>query len=284
VRVLHPLEAERVEQLQVERDRGDPLVTADDQVDAHQVVIDGVREVVSGQPWLGVAALQDDRVVAVVVHGQPAADGVGEADPDSGGTRRAEPDHVGLVGRQPLGYLLRVGVAPDGPRAVVAGQRARRPRPRGELRQVLLGREVHVGAALAEQFTHVGQVGLRPRGLGVRPVAARPAVLVRADREVLERLGELLGRALRDAGLVGVFQTDPVGTARLPGHVRVDRRGEHPADGQEAGRARREPRDLRPLGQVARRVAALPVPGLGQVRREQRIDEVLAQHERAAPL
>ena len=77
VRVPDPREAERVEQLQVQWHRGDPLLAADDQGDPHQVVVDGVREVVGRQPRLGVAALQDHRVVAVVVESQLAADHVG---------------------------------------------------------------------------------------------------------------------------------------------------------------------------------------------------------------
>ena len=242
-----------------------------------------MREVVSGQPRFGVTALQDDRVVAVVVHGQLAADRVGEAHPIPRDARGTEADHVRLARREPLGHLVRVGVAPDGPRAVVAGQRARRPLPGREFLQVLLGREVHVGPALAEQFADVGQVGLRPRRLGVGTVAAGPVVLVRADGEVLERLGELLGRALGEPGLVGVLQADQVDAAGLPGHIRVDRRREHAADGEEARRARRDAGDLRPFGQVTRRVAVLPVILLWQVRREQGIDYFLAEHERAAP-
>ena len=72
--------------------------------------------------------------------------------------------------------------------------------------------------------------------------------------------------------------------AGVPGDVHVDGGHVHAADVQEAGRAGREPGYFGARGQIARRVAPLPVPGLGQVRREQRIDEVLAQHEHAAPL
>ena len=283
VRVLDPRETEGVEQLQVQRHRGDPLLAADDQVDAHQVIVHGVREVVGGQPRFGVAALQDHRVVAVVVEGQLAADRVGEAHPGARGSRRAEADHVGLARRQPLGDLLRIGVAPDRPLAVVTGQGACRPLPRGDLLQVLLGREARVGAALAQQFADVGQVDLRPRGLGVGPVVAGLVVLVRADGEVRERLGELGRGALGDAGLVGVLQADQVDAAGLPGDIHVDRRRVHAADVQVARRARREARDFRFFGQVTGRVALLPVIRLGQVRREQGIDDILAEHERAAP-
>jgi hypothetical protein len=276
-------EAERVEQLQVQRHRGDPLLAADDQSDPHQVVVDGVREMIGRQPRLGVAALQDHRVVAVAVQGQLAANRVGEAHPCPGGARGTEPDHVRIPGGQPLGHLLLRGVAPHGPRPVVAGQGACRPLPGGDLLQVFLGREARIRLTLAEQHADVGQVGARPPGLGVRPVVTVPVIFVRADGEVGERLGELLGRALGHAGLVGVLQSDQVAAAGVPGDVRVDGGHVHAADVQEAGRAGREPGDLGALGQVARRVTARPVLGLGQVRREQGINEMLAQHERAAP-
>ena len=242
-----------------------------------------MREVVRGQPRLGVAALQDHRVVAVVVEGQLAADRVGEAHPGARGSRRAEADHVRVAGRQSLGDLLRIGVAPDRPFAVVARQGACRPLPRGHLLQVLLGREARVGTALAQQFSDISQVDLRPRGLGVWPVVAGLVVLVRADGEVLERLGELGRGALDDTGLVGVLQANQVDAAGLPGDIRVDGRRVHAADGQEARRARREAGDLRFFGQVTGRVEPLPVIRLGQVRREQGIDDILAEHERMAP-
>ena len=278
-----PLEAEGVEQLEVERDRGDPLLAAQDQGDPHQVVVDRVREVVGRQPEFGVAALQDHRVVPVVVHGQLAADRVGEADPGSTDPRRAEPDHVRVAGGQPLGHLLLGGVAPDGPLAVVAGQGTRRPLLSGDLLEFLLGREARVGQAPAEQVTDVGQVDLRPRGLGVRPVAAGLVVLVRRDGEVRERLRELLGGPCGQAGLVGVLEANKVDTAGLPGDIGVDDGGVHAAEGQEAGRAWRETGDFRPRGQVARRVVALPVPRLGQVSREQRISDTVTGHEKTTP-
>ncbi len=283
MRVFDPLEAEGVEQLQVKRDRGDPLLAADDQVDSHQVVVHRVREVVGGQPRLGVAALQDHRVVAVVVEGQLAADRVGEAHPHPGGARGAEADDVGIARRQPLGHLIRIGVAPDRPLAVVAGQRTRGPLPRGDVLQVLPGREARVRAALAQQFADVGQVGPGPRGLGVGPVAPGLVVLVRPDGEVGERLGELFGRAFGDAGLVGVLEADQVDAAGVPRDIHVDGRRVHAADVQEARRARREAGDARPFWQPARRVAEFPVIRFRQVRREQGIDEFLAEHEQAAP-
>ncbi len=276
-------EAERVEQLQVQRHRGDPLLAADDQRDPHQVLIDGVREMVSRQPRFGIAALQDHRVVAVVVEGQLAADRVGETHPRPGHARRTEPDHVGIPGGQPLGDLLFGGIAPDGPRAVVPGQGACRPLPGGDLLQLLLGREARVRPTLAEQLADVGQVGIGAPGLRIRPVVPGLIVLVGADGEVGERLGELLGRTLGDPGLVGVLEADQVTATGVPGDINVDGGHVHAADVQEAGRAGREPGDFGAFGQVARRIAVLPVRGLGQIRRKQGIDDVLAQHELAAP-
>ena len=242
-----------------------------------------MREMVRGQPRFGGAAFQDDRVVAVVVHGELAADRVGKAHPAPRDARGTEADHVGLARREPLDHLIGIGVPPDGPLAVVARQGTRGPLPGSDLLQVLLGREARVSAALTEQFADVGQVGQRSRRLGVGPVAAGQVVLVRADGEVLERLGELLGRALGEPGLVGVLQADQVDAAGLVGHVSVDRRREHAADGEKARRARRDAGDLRPFGQVTRRVAVLPMIRSRQVRREQRISNLLAEHERAAP-
>jgi hypothetical protein len=247
------------------------------------VIIDGVREVVGGQPRLLVTALQDDHVVAVVIHGQLAADGVSETHPHPGDPGRTEPDHVRRPGRQPFGHPLRIGIAPAGPLPVVPGQGARGPLPGGDLLELRPGREAQVRLVPAQQLADVGQVDLGPRRLRVRRVAAGPVVFVRGDGEICERLGELRGGTLFDPGLVGVLQADQVDAAGVPGHIRVDGRRVHAADVQEARRARREPGDLRSFRQVAGRVTQLPVLGLGQVSGKERIDDLWAQHGRTAP-
>ena len=159
VRVADPGEAERVEQLEVQRHRGDPLLAPDDQADPHQVVVDRVREMVRRQAQRLVAALQDDGVVAVVVGGDLAADRVGVGDPGRGCPASGTGPRTGHRPRA-VRDLLRGGVPPDRPRPVVAGQRAGRPLPGADVLQLGLGREAQVRLALAEQFAHVGQVDL----------------------------------------------------------------------------------------------------------------------------
>src|ERR1700722_5422767 len=66
----------------------------------------------------------------------------------------------------------------------------------------------------------------------------------------------------------------------MPRHVTVDAGRIHPTDVQEAGRARCEPGYRSPVRQVARRVTALPVLRLRELRWEQRIDDGLAKHGR----
>ena len=93
---------ERVEQLQVQGHRGEPLVAADHGRDPHQVIIDGVREVVGRQPGRPITGLEDDRVVAVALDLTLAADRVDEPG-RLGSVRGPEPDHVGSpFGQAPL--------------------------------------------------------------------------------------------------------------------------------------------------------------------------------------
>ena len=210
--------------------------------------------------------------------------GVGEADPAAGQSRGPEPHHVRLPRGQLLLHLLRRRVPPDGPLAVVAGQRPGRPLLGGDVLQVGLGREVQVGPVLAEQLAHVGQVDLGPAGLHVRAVVPAQVVLGGADREVGQPVRELIDGALGDPGLVGVLDPQQVDTAGLAGQVGVDHRRVDPADVQVTGRAGPEPGDLGLRRQIARRVPLLPVLRTGQVLREQRIYDGWAEHGQAGSI
>ena len=245
VGVGDPGEAERVEELVVQRDRGDPLLAPDHQRDPHQVVVDGVRQMIGGQPELSVAALEDHHVVAVVVGADLAADHVGEADPRAADAGGPEADHVGVARVQPGAYLVLRRVPPDRPVAVVAGERADRLLPR-DARLCLLGRlEARVGLALPHQLPHVCLVDLRAGRLRVGTVRAPDGVrLVRRDAEVVEARLELCERPFLEPRLVGVLDAQQVHAAAVPGEVEVDAGGEDPADVQPAGRRRREPGDL----------------------------------------
>jgi hypothetical protein len=66
----------RIEELQVQRHAGDPLLARMTEVDPHEVVVDGVREVVRRQPRAGVGGLEEDDVVVVRLVLQPAADDI----------------------------------------------------------------------------------------------------------------------------------------------------------------------------------------------------------------
>src|SRR5262249_61133674 len=87
---------------------------------------------------------------------------------------------------------------------------------------------------------------------------------------------------LPDRGEVGALDAHRVAPPRMRGDAQVAARGKPPADVQPAGRTRREPGDFGARGQVARRVALFPVRRLRQTRREQRVNEILAQHDSPA--
>ena len=225
------LEAERLEELQVQRHGRDPLLAADDEVDPHQVVVDGVREVVGRQARAGVGRLQDDHVVAVRLVLQLGR-----------GWRRRSSCAPPAAGREP-GSGRRTGVPSSSSAstcrsaasrqsaqpAVVAGRDLGGLLPRGDVGELLLRREVDVRLALAQQLPRVGEVDLLALRLAVRAVAA---VLARCDggrsrrgrSEVGEGAVELLERALDLAGRVGVLDPDDVDAAGVGGDVSGDHR------------------------------------------------------------
>jgi hypothetical protein len=182
---------------------------------------------------------------------------------------------VRIPGGQTVGHLARRGVPPDRPPAVIPRQGASGPLLRGDLFQVGLGREAEVRLAPLQQRAHITQVDHRTVRLGVRTVPAVLAVLVRADPEVGECLGELAGRALGDTRLVGVLDADQVPAAGLARDVHVNGRHIHPPDVQVTGRARAEPGDLRSVRKRPRRVTPLPVLWARQAGREQGADHCL---------
>ena len=198
VGVADRLEAEGGEQLQVQRHRRDPLVAAQHEGHPHEVVVDGVGEVVGRQrEGLG-RALQQHDVVAVVVGLDAAPDGVVEGHP-ARFVRGAEADRERQAGverrRDPLGRRI----APDGPLAPVAEVDLGGLLALGDVGQLLLGREVGVGAAGLEQGPHVAAVDLGPLGLAVR-APRRVGRLGGLDAEVAERPGEVLVGARRRRG------------------------------------------------------------------------------------
>ena len=273
--------AERGEQLLVQRHRADPLLAADDEGDPHEVVVDGVREVVGGQPRALVGRLEDHRVVAVGLVRELAPDGVGEADARARGGQvgGAEAHDVGITGRELGRDVLRCGVAPDRPRAVVAGGELGRLLAGGDVGELLLRREAGVGLPGAQELAHVGEVDLLARRLVVGPVVPEPVGFVGGQVEVGEGARELLQRPLDLARLVGVLHAHEVDAAGVGGDIAVDHRDVHAADVHEPGRRRAEPRDLGALGQLTGRVAALPLRGLGQVGGEEGVDDSTVQHD-----
>ena len=142
VGVVDLLEAERGEQLQVRRHRGEPLVAAHHQRGPHQVVVHGVREVVGRQPRLGGRGLEDHHVVAVVLGLHAPAEASVNATRSADLARRAEPHHVRVAGLEPPAHVGVGRVAPRRPPAVVAGRQLERPLRLGDLGELLLGGEV----------------------------------------------------------------------------------------------------------------------------------------------
>ncbi len=174
------------------------------------MIIDGVREVVGGQPVGVHRRLEYDDVVVVVLSGKPASDGFVELDPPAQDPGRAEPDHVWRALGQLRLDLLSGRVSPDRPAAVVARRNLGRLLPFAIVGEFIGCREAQVGPVLPEQFAGVAHVDRRPLRLAVRPVVAAALFLVGYQSEVIERPRELIQRPLDLARLVGVLDPDQV--------------------------------------------------------------------------
>ena len=114
--VLRRLEAEGAEELQVERQARQPLVAAHHMGRAHEMVVDGVGEVV-GRDAVG---LEQDVVDVIFRDGQRALDQVGVLKLILDRAGGAEAQHPGLALRQRGLDVLNGTVAPEGELAVVA--------------------------------------------------------------------------------------------------------------------------------------------------------------------
>ena len=115
--VLGQLEAQRLEQLNVEGQAGQPFVAPDDMGGAHEVVIHGVGKVIGGN-----AVGFEKHVIDVVLrNGQLALYQVVKFELPVNAALGTEPENPGISGSQLRLNVLHGTVAPDGVFSVVAG-------------------------------------------------------------------------------------------------------------------------------------------------------------------
>ena len=190
--VFRQLEAQGLEQLDVEGQGGQPLIAPDYMGGAHQVVIHGVGEVIGGNA----VGFQQHVVHVVLRNGQLALYQVVKFELVLNGARRAEAEHPGIAGGQ-LGLdFLHAPVPPDGVRAIVAGGFlvGLLLFPHGG--QLLFRAEAGVGLALGDQLLGIHMVNICPLALPVGAVAAVVAVdgsaLVKVNVVVLQRFNQNL--------------------------------------------------------------------------------------------
>jgi hypothetical protein len=266
----------------VQRHRRQPLVAANDEGDAHQMVIDRVREVVGGKPRLRRRGLEDDGIVSVRIQLDAAADTVVEGDTSGAAGGSTEAKHVGISALKPGSNLGLIEVAAASPIAVIAGGHAAGALLVGEPCKLVPATETRVGVAAAKQLARVARVDRCALRLPVRPVSTVRVALVDVEAEVGEGAGELGIRVGDEAAAVGVLDPDEEASAGGAGKVARDRRRVDAADVDEPGRRRAVAGHLRANGKSARRVAALPIDNRRQVGREERVDERVRQrgHDR----
>src|SRR4030095_943769 len=114
-------EIERLKQLQVHWYRRDPLFSTKYEGDSHQMIVNGVGEVVGGKPWRLIAALQQHDVIHVVLLLDWAPDQVNVLNASGWTIWRTKADSVGLSSFETTDYLRLRKIPAACPSAVIAG-------------------------------------------------------------------------------------------------------------------------------------------------------------------
>src|ERR1051326_3037110 len=118
--IRYRFEIQRLEELQMQRHRRDPLLATKHQVNSHQMIIDRVRKVVRGKPWRLIAALQEHNVVYVVLMFDASADQVDELNSRRWTIRRAKANRVRLSRCETTDYLSLREIPAARPGSVIA--------------------------------------------------------------------------------------------------------------------------------------------------------------------
>ena len=284
VEILRHLEAKLAEELDVLGEGGEPFLAADNVGGAHQMIVNGVCEMVGRDS----VRLEENEVLVVFGDLKLASDEVGEG-----------------------GLLVRIAVADDAENEGVACFKVRLDLVERDLScaelllaasvavvlvpvlcldlcllidgvhflQLLLRGEDGVGSACLNELLCVYVVDRAALGLLVRAVDAVVAnlavlaedrALVEADAVACKRANQTLCRAGNLTLCVGILNAEVEYAARLVRKALTDGNGEHAAEMHEAGGAGGKARNLCALGQVTLRIFCFHVlSGFRHVREEE---------------
>ena len=249
--ILGQLEAQRLKQLNVEGQAGQPFVAPDDVGGAHEVVVHGVGEVVGGN-----AIGFKEHVIDVVLRdGQLALYQIVEFELAVNAALGTEPQHPGISGGQLCLNILHGTVTPDGVFAVVAGGLLVRFLffPKGG--QLVLRAEAGVGFALGHQLFGINVVNCGSLTLTVGAISAVVAVhggaFVKVDVVEFQGVDEHLHRTGNLPLGIGVLYPEVQHAAGLVGHPFRNRTLHQIAQMDKSGRGGSHSGNHRTLGKVA---------------------------------
>ena len=262
--ILGSLEAQVVEELEVLGQGGEPLLTADDQIGAHEVIVHGVGEVVGGDT----VGLQKHEVLIVDGHLQLAAHQILEGDLLLAVAVGQQTEHPRIARGQILLHVLHGELAVGqhlGPsrgglglpvHALDLGLLV------GLLQglQLLLGGEDGVGLALGHQLlgedvVEMGAeallVGTVVTDIGDLAVGAQDGALVKVDAVALQGGNQTLGGTGNLALGVGVLNAEVEHAPRLVRQTLAHHNGEQTAEVDEARGGGGKAGHLGSLGEIA---------------------------------
>ena len=216
--ILWQLEAQRLEQLNMEGQGRQPFVAPDNVGGAHQVIVYGVGKMVGGntvgfqQNMVNVVFRDSQLAFHQIIKFELILDGAGGTEPEN-------PGHSGIQ----LGLnVLHGAIPPHGIFPIVAGGLLVRLLLLPHGGQLLLGAEAGIGHALGDQLFGVDMVDIRPLTLAVGAVGAVVAIhggaLVKVDAVVLQGVNQNLHRAGNLPLGIGVLHPQEQYAAALMGH------------------------------------------------------------------
>ena len=257
--ILRDAEAERAEQLQVYRQRCQPLLAADNDGRAHEMVIHGVGEVV-GRDAVG---LQQDLIDVVFRNGERALDQIAVFEFVFNGAGGAEAQHPRLACGNGRLDILDGTVTPYGIFAVVAKVDLFGLLLGAHGSQLLLGTEAGVGITLQDELLGVDVVDRGALALAIGAVSAGIAVdgraLVKVDAIVLQRVDEHLHGARHLALGVRILHAEEQHAAGLVRHALGDKTLHKVAQMDKARGGGSHAGNDRALGKVAGGITRLKV-------------------------
>ena len=248
--VLGQLEAQRLKQLNVEGQAGQPFVAPDDVGGAHEVIVHGVGEVVGGN-----AIGFKEHVIDVVLRdGQLTLYQIVEFELAVNAALGTEPQDPRISGGQLCLNILHGTVTPDGVFAVVAGGLLVRFLffPKGG--QLVLCAEAGVGFALGHQLFGINVVNCGSLTLTVGAISAVVAVhggaFVKVDVVEFQGVDEHLHRTGNLPLGIGVLYPEVQHAAGLVGHPFRNRALHQIAQMDKSGRGGSHSGNHRTLGKI----------------------------------